>query len=376
MANPLQTYVPKISDEVPWHTRLHINLLYQKLNNVAQAVVSQKAGTTTSTTTIEQLGSGGIAGPAGPPGPPGSSLGGINDQTGNAAYTTTTMDNGVLLVVNRAGGTAVTLNSGVSSPFLFFTTNLGTAGVSVLTPSSGTINGGASFALGPLHTALVVFGGTNWVATVLPVVVDFQTNSVDNISQSKLNLIQGANVTITDGGSGNITIAATGTGSGINQLTGDVTAGPGTGSQAATVVATHLTSPLPIAQGGTGTATPALVAGTNVSISGTFPNQTISATTTTVSAYTPRIEITNYTAVANDAVFMDTSGGGHTVTLPAAASNSGVAILVKKISTDSNNLTIVRTGSDLIDGGTSQTTSLPLQSYTFVSDGVSNWWII
>lgn len=45
------------------------------------------------------------------------------------------------------------------------------------------------------------------------------------------------------------------TDTGITELTGDVTAGPGSGSQAATVVSTHLSAPLPVAQGGTGTAT-------------------------------------------------------------------------------------------------------------------------
>ena len=41
---------------------------------------------------------------------------------------------------------------------------------------------------------------------------------------------------------------------------------------------TGVTGILPVANGGTGTATPGLVAGTNVTISGTWPNQTISAT--------------------------------------------------------------------------------------------------
>jgi hypothetical protein len=41
-----------------------------------------------------------------------------------------------------------------------------------------------------------------------------------------------------------------------------------------------LTSPLPVANGGTGTATPSLVAGTNVTVTGSWPNQTISATGT------------------------------------------------------------------------------------------------
>lgn len=95
-----------------------------------------------------------------------------------------------------------------------------------------------------------------------------------------------------------------------------------------------------------------------------------------LTSYTVRIKTNDYTAVANDAVFVNTSGGGHTITLPAAASNSGAIIVVKKISTDANNLTIARTGSDLIDSATSQATTLPNMSYTFVSDGVSNWWII
>jgi hypothetical protein len=49
-------------------------------------------------------------------------------------------------------------------------------------------------------------------------------------------LTAGTNVTITNG-PGTITIASTGGGGGITQLTGDVTAGPGSGSQAATVAA-------------------------------------------------------------------------------------------------------------------------------------------
>jgi len=43
------------------------------------------------------------------------------------------------------------------------------------------------------------------------------------------------------------------------------------------VTALHMAAPLPVAQGGTGTASPALVPGTNVTITGSWPNQTINS---------------------------------------------------------------------------------------------------
>ena len=56
----------------------------------------------------------------------------------------------------------------------------------------------------------------------------------------------------------------------------------GTGSTSTTFVnlASNVTGLLPIANGGTATATPALVQGTGVTITGTWPNQTINATGT------------------------------------------------------------------------------------------------
>jgi hypothetical protein len=54
-----------------------------------------------------------------------------------------------------------------------------------------------------------------------------------------------------------------------------------TGGEISGVAISGLDSPLPVVDGGTGTATPALVAGTNVTITGTWPNQTINATDAT-----------------------------------------------------------------------------------------------
>ncbi len=175
-----------------------------------------------------------------------------------------------------------------------------------------------------------------------------ETNSVVNASQSLLNLIQGSNVTITDGGAGNITIASTGAGPTLQTNT--------VNNSSQSVLN--------------------LIQGTNVTItSGVGGAVTIAAATSTVSAYVPRAKTANYTAVANDSIFCDTSAGGFTITLPAAASNSGVAILVKKISSDANTLAIARTGGDVIDGATSASTILPFSSFFFVSDGVSDWGI-
>jgi hypothetical protein len=75
---------------------------------------------------------------------------------------------------------------------------------------------------------------------------------------------------------------------------------------------------LPLANGGTGTATPALVAGTNVTITGTWPNQTIAAsgggsgTVTSVDATVP--------------AFLSVSGGPITTSGTLAISYSGTAL--------------------------------------------------
>lgn len=53
--------------------------------------------------------------------------------------------------------------------------------------------------------------------------------------------------------------------------------GTGTTSTQFANLATNVTGTLPVANGGTGTSTPALVAGANVTITGTWPNQTIAA---------------------------------------------------------------------------------------------------
>jgi hypothetical protein len=90
-----------------------------------------------------------------------SGLGAVRDETGQTAYTIIGADNGILLILNDASPVAVTLDSAMVTPFFILATNFG-AGVATLTPTSGTINGGASLTLLQGQLIWVVFTGVNW----------------------------------------------------------------------------------------------------------------------------------------------------------------------------------------------------------------------
>ena len=80
---------------------------------------------------------------------------------------------------------------------------------------------------------------------------------------------------------------------------------------------TGVTGLLPVANGGTGTATPALVAGTNVTISGTWPNETINSSGGGSMTY-PGAGIANSTGTAWGTSYT-TSGTGTVVALATGA---------------------------------------------------------
>lgn len=163
-AAPIQYSGPKISPDVPWTVRIHLQQLYSKLGNHTQAfgLISQKlsAATGTETSTITEIVSQGIS-PISPTAITG--LGYINDQTGSVTYSTVVGDNGVFLILNDAAPVAVTLNT-IAAPYLIFITNFG-AGLATLTPSSGLINGAASVTLSSGQFMLVECNGTNWEAS-------------------------------------------------------------------------------------------------------------------------------------------------------------------------------------------------------------------
>jgi hypothetical protein len=106
-------------------------------------------------------------------------------------------------------------------------------------------------------------------------------NVIDAVTHFS-SLTLSAALPVTSGGTG----VTTSTGTGSNVLSNSptlVTPALGTPASATLTNATGLplstgvTGLLPVANGGTGTATPALVAGTNVTITGTWPNQTVNA---------------------------------------------------------------------------------------------------
>ena len=178
------------------------------------------------------------------------------------------------------------------------------------------------------------------VAEKIKVISTMSTNAAIGIkdegssitsSVKTINFV-GATVTATNSGD-DVTVnvsAGTGTVTSVG-VSGGTTGLTTTGSPITTTGTITLGGTLAVASGGTGTATPSLVAGTNItSITGTFPNQTINA-----------------------------SGGSGTVTSVAATGGTGISITGSPITT-SGTLTITNTAPDqtvaLTQGGTTTIT--------------------
>lgn len=81
-----------------------------------------------------------------------------------------------------------------------------------------------------------------------------------------------------------------------------------------------------------------------------------------------------YTAGTSDEtiILVDTSSGAVTVTLPAATDNANRIFIIKKISSDSNQITLDPNASETIDGFTTIVFAGQYTSYTLNCDG-SNW---
>ena len=140
---------------------------------------------------------------------------------------------------------------------------------------------------------------------------------------------------------------------------------------------TGVTGLLPVANGGTGTATPSIVAGTNVTVTGTWPNQTIASSSSGGVSYTA-VKTANYTAANNDGVLTNTTGGAFTVTLPTSPSVGNIVLVIDSFSQwGTNNLTIDPTALINIAGNTAGDTlvcDITGATVTLVYTGATYGW--
>lgn len=92
--------------------------------------------------------------------------------------------------------------------------------------------------------------------------------------------------------------------------------------------------------------------------------------------FTTATKTSGYTVTGSDTViFANAASGSVAITLPVASGLAGYRFYVKRIDNSVNSCTVVRSGSDTIDGQTSFSLDLQYTSITVVSDG-SLWYII
>ena len=209
---------------------------------------------------------------------------------------------------NIIGSKQDTLISGTNIKTINSTTILGSGNLAVQpTLVSGTniktINSNSILGSGDL----VITGGVSSVSATTPVVATGTTTPVISLA-SNYGDTQNPYASKT---ANNILAAPNGT-AGVPTFRAIVSADIPTLNQNTTGTASNVTGIVAVANGGTGTATPSLVAGTNITVTGTFPNQTITASGS-AGAVTQIVAGTNVTispAGGTGVVTINSSGGG------------------------------------------------------------------
>lgn len=232
------------------------------------------------------------------------------------------------------------------------------ANVKVLPSQIQTLTLAAPTTTGKLTTAASTTGGAGFrlphgAAPTSPVDGDLWTTSAGGLYAR----VNGSTVGPfgAGGGSGTVTSVGMSVPSFLSVSGSPITT---SGTLAVTLSGTAL----PVVNGGTGTTTPALVAGTNVTITGTWPNQTInssggSGTVTSVSMTAP--------------TFLSVSGSPLTTSGTLALTLSGTPLPVANGGTG---LTTLTTGNVVLGAGTSTPTFVaPSTSGNVLTSNGSTW---
>ena len=180
----------------------------------------------------------------------------------NATHTGDAIGN-VALTVKGINGTILSnLNTGI----LKNTTGTGVPSIAVAAdfPILNQNTTGTAGSTATLATARTISTNGDVLYTSPP--FDGSANVLGTATLASIG-VAGTYTKVTTDAKGRVTVGA-------NLTAGDVP----TLNQNTTGTADNVTGIVAVANGGTGTATPSLVAGTNVTITGTFPNQTINST--------------------------------------------------------------------------------------------------
>jgi len=268
--------------------------------------------------------------------------------------------------VTAVTGTAPVVSSGGTTPAISMAAaNTSTNGYLTSTDWN-TFNGkGSGTVTGVTATSPVVSSGGTAPVISLPAASTSANGYLTSTDWNTFNNKQPAGSYLTSGGA--LGTPSSGTATNLTGLP----------------LTTGVTGLLPVANGGTGTATPALVAGTNVTITGTWPNQTVNATgggggtVTSVAATVPSflsvtgspITTTGTLAIAYSGTALPVANGGTAATtaagarssiLPSYAGNAGKVLAVNTGATDVEYISVGGTGTVTSVGGTGTVNGISL----------------
>jgi len=237
----------------------------------------------------------------------------------NATHTGDATGN-VALTVKGINGTILSnLNTGI----LKNTTGTGVPSIAVAAdfPILNQNTTGTAGSTATLATARTISTNGDVLYTSPP--FDGSANVLGTATLASIG-VAGTYTKVTTDAKGRVTVGA-------NLTAGDVP----TLNQNTTGTAANVTGIVAVANGGTGTATPSLVAGTNITITGTFPNQTIAASAA-AGAVTQIVAGTNVT--------VSPAGGTGVVTINASGGGGGLLGVQSLIPLASGDVTCLQSG--------------------------------